>query len=159
MNDEQPLKSMLRDSGFIILIAIVIVAALSGYAASVLTKRVSYPNNGSFQTLNMTLWNNSQLSIALTGINWNQLPSTPANYTRPIYVHNAGNVPFTIAVSNNNYSPAGLDSMINVSWNYTGSTIIPNATLEVSVTLQVLTASSYPATWSFTTNIDATQVV
>jgi hypothetical protein len=62
-------------------------------------------------------------------------------------IRNEGNLAVTLSKTLANCNPSSLQSYLTLNWNYGGQTIIPSATLAVTLSLTV--ASNTPATSSF----------
>ena len=83
---------------------------------------------GAFRDINCT--------SRVTEINWGLVePGYHVNAT--IYLRNEGNVPITLSLETENWSPSNASNYITLSWDYAGPTVDPGAVMKVNLTLAV----------------------
>jgi len=88
----------------------------------------------------------------LTSITWGSI-EPGGSVVRTCYVKNTGNTQITLAMSTQDWAPAGVSSQISVVWDREGVAVGPGQVILASLTLSVLPSA---AGASFSFNIKTT---
>lgn len=134
-------------------IGAVVVIALMGLMVSALgalvaTRTIS--SSGSITAVGVGAYSNSGCTTALSAISWGTLnPGNVTTYT--MYVKNTGNVPVTLNMTVNSWSPSSASSYIKLTWNQEKSVLTAGQVVTAVLTLSV--SSSISNVTSFSNNI------
>ena len=105
-------------------------------------------NRAAIKAVNVNLYQDPALTVPLTEINWGVLePGEEKNHTA--YVTNESNVPVTLFLSTENWSPLNASSFVALTWDYDGQPIAVGGFVEATFTLAVDPAISGIETFSF----------
>jgi hypothetical protein len=136
------------------LIAVVIVVIAIAVAASFLvvggiittTRRIH--GQGAIKAVGVEVYKDPALTVPLTEINWGTVePGKEKNHT--VYFKNESNVPITLFLSTDNWSPANASNFIALTWDYAGQLLEVDGALQVTLTLAVDPAISGIVDFSF----------
>jgi hypothetical protein len=84
-------------------------------ALAVIQPSTTVTHNGTIQTLNVSVFQDSACTQALSALSWGTLkPGSSAN--RTIYVKNTGNVPVTLNMTVTTWTPSAASSYITLTW-------------------------------------------
>jgi len=135
------------------LVAAIAVAIVVSFAAGFFVKasmehsrRIT--NQAAIKAVNVNLYQDPALTVPLTEINWGVLePGEEKNHTA--YITNESNVPVTLVLSAENWSPLNASSFVALTWDYDGQPIAVGGFVEATFTLAVDPAISGIETFSF----------
>jgi archaellum component FlaG (FlaF/FlaG flagellin family) len=139
-------------------IAAVLAIAVTGLMVSALgalyTTRPIY-NTGTITAVNVGVYTTIDCTTELTTIPWGTLnPGNVTTYT--MYVKNTGNVPVTLNMTVNNWSPLAASSYITLTWNQETTVLSPNQVVTAVLTLSVSSSISGVSNFSFNVTITGT---
>lgn len=109
-------------------------------------------NLGQVTTFNVEAYQDPECTLPLTQIDWGVI-SPNTNKTALCYLHNEGNTPITLAMNTSDYAPANFQAYSEVSWDYNGAAINPNATLTTHISLRIFDNITGIQQFSFSINI------
>jgi len=120
--------------------ALLLVAALIGVATAAsigLTQR-RIPSRGTIyiKVLGVEAYWDPECTSTVTEIEWGVLEPSDS-VSKVIYVQNTGNAAVVLSMAAENWSPIEAGAYITVTWDAEGSTLDVNATLMISITLNV----------------------
>jgi hypothetical protein len=120
-----------------IALAIGLVLANINSIYGLLSTTLNFGNSGIIATANLGIYSDSQCLNKVTSINWGTLdPGISKNVT--IYVNNTGNVPITLSLSTQDWTPQNVGTNLTLTWNYvTGTVIQPKQVTATILTLKV----------------------
>jgi hypothetical protein len=119
----------------IALTVLAVVLAATTYAAINVNQNVS--SNGSISTSpNIGVYSDSACTTAITSINWGSLSAADSS-TYTVYVKNTGTASMTLSMTVSNWSPAGADTYLTVSWNQQGTELSAGQSVAAIITLTV----------------------
>jgi len=135
------------------LVAAVAIALAVSFAAGVFvgaivesSRRIS--NEAAIKAVNVGVYEDPALTVPLTKIVWGVLePGEQKNYTA--YIKNESNVPLTLALTTENWSPLNASSFVALTWNHNGQLLEVDEFVEVTFTLAVDPAISGIKTFNF----------
>ena len=95
---------------------------------------LTLPTIGTIKTIGVEVYWDSNLQNKTEIIDWNTVwPGTTKNAT--LYIRNVSNVKTTLHLNTSNIDPANISEYLNLSWNYDGSPLNPNETIQVTLFL------------------------
>jgi hypothetical protein len=134
----------------VFLAVLAIVLLLSFSAVGLLSVSQSLTSSGTISTANVSVFSDSACTIPLSSISWGMI-SPGASVSKTIYILNTGNIPLTLTMTTNGWSPSQASSSISLSWNRENSVL--NAGQSIDATLTLVVASSISGITSFSVNI------
>jgi len=135
------------------LIAAVAIAIAVSFSAGFLvgavmerSRRIS--NQAAIKAVGVGVYQDPALTVPLTEINWGVLePGEEMNHTA--YIENESNVPITLVLTTDNWSPMNASNFITLTWDYDGQSVAIGGFVEAIFTLAVDPAISGIETFSF----------
>jgi hypothetical protein len=139
------------------IIALVITAlALTLTTAAVLSSSQNVPLNGTINTVNLGVYSDSACSQTVTSLNVGTLnPGGTANQT--VYVKNTGNVPETLTMTTNNWTPTNAPTYLTLSWNQQNNVLAAGASIQATLTLTAASNTGSLTTFSCDVTLTGTQ--
>ena len=139
-----------------VIAAIVMITVMMTNALSLLQSSAPLTHNGTIETLNVGVFQDSACTQSLSTLNWGTLrPGTSAN--RTIYVKNTGNVPVTLNMTLTSWNPSAAASYITLTWNRQGTILSQgnsiSALLVLSVSANVNGITSFACTTFIAGNV------
>jgi hypothetical protein len=133
-------------------IAIMTLTLLSGFlfveVMSAVQTSLTIANSGTISTVGVGVYYNSACTNRTGSIDWGLLaPGGQKSVT--VYVRNEGTAAVTLTQSASNWNPSTASSYLSLSWSYSGQTISPGASLQVTLTLAVSPSISGVSGYSF----------
>lgn len=121
---------------------------LVGVATGVfLTQRV-ITNVATIKTVGVGVYEDADCTLPLTQIDWGILePGTAKSFGA--YLRNESNVPISLNMTTQKWSPPGAESFISVSWDQESNTLEVNQVVSVTFTLSVSADISGFTSFSF----------
>lgn len=134
------------------LIALVAIAMAITFAAGFLvgatTNMQRIGNQAAIKAVGVGVYQDPVLTVPLTEINWGILePGEEKNHTA--YIKNESNVPITLVLSTDNWSPANASNFITLTWDYDEQPLGVDEFVKVIFTLAVDPAISGIVDFSF----------
>jgi len=122
------------------MMALLLVVALIGVATAAsigLTQR-RIPSRGTIyiKVLGVEAYWDPECTSTVTEIDWGVLEPSDS-VSKVIYVRNTGNAAVVLSMTTENWSPTEAGTYITVTWDAEGSTLDVNATLMITITLNV----------------------
>jgi hypothetical protein len=141
----------------IAIIALVITAlALTLTTAAVLSSSQNVPLNGTINTVNLGVYSDSACTQTVTSLNVGTLnPGGTANQT--VYVKNTGNVPETLTMTTNNWTPTNAPTYLTLSWNQQNNVLAAGASIQATLTLTAASNTGSLTTFSCDVTLTGTQ--
>jgi len=133
---------------------IVVVAAVAFLAGSVLTFAVMQwtrriPASATVKTIGIGVYTDPDCTVPVTEIAWGMVePGEEKNVS--VYIKNDSNVPVTLTMHTEDWSPAIASSFIHFSWDYDGEEIPLDGSKPVVFVLTVDTDISGVESFAFT---------
>jgi len=119
-----------------VIAAIVMITVMMTNALSLLQSSAPLTHNGTIETLNVGVFQDSACTQSLSTLNWGTLrPGTSAN--RTIYVKNTGNVPVTLNMTLTSWYPSAAASYITLTWNRQGTILSHGNSISALLVLSV----------------------
>jgi hypothetical protein len=85
---------------------------------------------------NLTIFADAACTKQISTVQWGTLqPSGSA--TMALFIKNSGNMPLTLTLTENNWSPATAQNYLTLSWNQENTKIQPGASQTVTITINV----------------------
>lgn len=137
--------------------AVVIIALMglmvSALGALVATRTIS--NSGNITAVGVGVYSNSGCTTVLSAISWGTLnPGNVTTYT--MYVKNTGNVPVTLNMTVNSWTPSSASCYITLTWNQEKSVLAASQVVAAVLTLSVSSSISNVTSFSFNIIITGT---
>jgi hypothetical protein len=137
------------------LLAAVLIPLLVAVAAALLSKTVVIRNYAAVKTIGVEAYWDYNATNPCIEINWGLLdPGESVNKT--IYVKSVSNVPSTLNMTTQNWSPSNASNYIKLTWDSEGKTILPHEIIPVTLLMKVETTISGIENFSFDIIISAT---
>ena len=137
-----------------------IVVAIAGIlltltTAGLLSSQQNVPSSGHITAINVGVYTNSGCSTNCTSINWGNVnPSSTASYA--VYLKNIGNTAETLNLITSNWSPAGANSAILLSWDRENYVLAAGSSVQATITLTVSSNPGSITNFSFTITVTGT---
>jgi hypothetical protein len=129
-----------------IALAVSVVAGLFVGAVTQYSRRIS--NRAAIKAVGVGVYQDPALTVHLTEIDWGVLEAgEEKNHTA--YVKNESNVPVTLFLNTENWSPVNASALITVTWDYDGHLVDVDGVIEVTFTLAVEPSISGIKTFTF----------
>ena len=101
----------------IAVIALTITAlALTLTTAAVLSTNQTVPLNGTINAVNLGVYSDSACTQTVTALNVGTL-NPGGTATQTVYIKNTGNIPETLTMTTNNWTPTNASSSLTLTWN------------------------------------------
>ena len=124
-----------------------LIGSFVTYALLQYSARVS--STATLKAVGVGVYKDVNCTVSLTAINWGMLePGQSINYSA--YVKNLSNVPITLSMYTEGWSPTNATNYISLSWIITGQQLAVGAVAPVTFTLNVSQAIQGIQTFSFT---------
>ena len=140
-------------------VAITVIATIIGLlsttviVSSLLSANQRIQGSGVINSINVSVYSDSQLSNIASAINWGAL-SPGETITKTVYIQNTGNIPLTLSLGTEDWTPTGTDTHISLAWNYNGAVLESNQA--VSVTLSLIISENIQGVTGFNFDIIVT---
>ena len=136
------------------LVAAICIAIAASFAAGffvngIITERSRrISNQAAIKAVGVGVYQDPSLKVPLTEINWGVLePGEEKNHTA--HIKNESNVPITLVLTTENWSPLNASSFVALIWDYDGQLLEVDSFVEVVFTLAVDPAISGIDAFSF----------
>ena len=80
-----------------------------------------------------------------------------ASATQTIYIKNTGNVPETLTMTTNNWTPTGADTYLTLTWNRQTTILNAGASIQATLTLTAAANTGTLTTFSCDVTLTGTQ--
>ena len=143
-------------------VPLVILLTIIAFALSSTTMaraKSNIPLSGTITTSPyMGVYSDSTCKIYTTAVNWGNMEAG-GSYTKTFYVKNTSARTMTLGLAAINWSPAGADTYITVSWNQEGTQLSAGQSVAATITLAVSTNITGTSSFSNTITISGTEHV
>jgi hypothetical protein len=140
------------EQSFLRIFALVAVLAfLAGSATTFAlmhwTQRI--PNLATLKVVGIGVYEDPGCTVSVAQIEWGMVePEDRATFDT--YIKNESNVPITLTIYTEDWSPANASNFISLSWDYNGSEILVDDSIPVAFVLNVDPATAGIDSFSFT---------
>ena len=111
------------------------------------TRRI--PTSAILKTVGIGIYKDVNFTVSVTEIDWGTVePGEAKNFSA--YIKNESNVPITLTMHIEDWSPTNASSFISLSWNYSESEIPVDGSIPVTFVLNVDPATAGIDAFSFT---------
>lgn len=111
------------------------------------TRRI--PSIATLKVVGVGVYEDAACTVEVTQIDWGILEPGDT-VTVEGYIKNLSNVPITMTLQTEDWSPVNASNFISLSWDYDGSKIPVDSSIPVTLTLDVDAATSGISSFSFT---------
>jgi len=134
-----------------ILALAVVLALLAGSALTfaVMQWTRHIPSLATLKVVGVGVYKDVNFTVSVTEIDWGVV-EPGENKSFSVYIKNESNVPITLTMQTEDWSPATASSFINFSWDYNGSEIPVDGSIPVTFVLNVDPATAGFDAFSFT---------
>jgi hypothetical protein len=116
--------------------AIIIITVMMTNALSLIQSSAPLTHNGTIETLNVSVFQDSACTQSLSTLNWGKLrPGSSVN--RTIYVKNTGNAAVTLNMTVTSWSPTAAASYITLTWNRQGTILSEGNSVSALLVLSI----------------------
>jgi hypothetical protein len=116
-------------------VALVITAlALTLTTVAVLSSNQTVPLSGTINAVNLGVYTDNACTIPATSLNVGTL-NPGGTATQTVYIKNTGNVPETLTMTTNNWTPSGAGSSLTLSWNRQNTVLNAGSSIQATLTL------------------------
>jgi hypothetical protein len=123
-----------------------LLGSVSTFAVMEWTQRVY--NVAKVKVVGVGIYKDLNFTVSVTQIDWGMIePGESKNFSA--YIVNESNVPMTLMIRTENWTPLNASSFMTLSWDYDGTIIDVDGSVPVTLTLQVAQAVSGIETFSF----------
>ena len=131
-----------------LIIAMAITFAAGFLVGAITTNMQRIGNQAAIKAVGVAVYQDPALTLPLTEINWGILePGEEKNHTA--YIKNESNVPITLVLITENWSPLNASSFVALTWDYDVQLLGVDGFIEVTFTLAVDPAISGIDAFSF----------
>ncbi len=139
------------------IIALAITAlALTLTTAAILSSNQTVPLNGTINAVNLGVYSDSACTQTVTSLNVGTL-NPGGTATQTVYVKNTGNVPETLTMTTNNWTPSGAGSSLTLTWNRQNTVLTAGASIQATLTLTAAANTGTITTFSCDVTLTGTQ--
>jgi hypothetical protein len=119
-----------------------VLVAIYGVSTAINTVSITASGKGSVSMLNVMLYANADKTIIAKNLDWTELnnnhPISPnSEVSTIIYATNEGNTPISLLLRTEDWIPTICTEFVRLNWNYNGQLLPPNASMPITLTLQV----------------------
>jgi len=139
-------QKFLRIVALSILLSLVAGSAVT-FAVMQWTRRI--PSTAALKVLGIGVYKDVNFTVSVTEIDWGII-EPGENKSFNAYIKNESNVPITLTMQTEDWSPATASSFIDFSWDYSGTEISVDGSIPVTFVLTVDPATSGIDVFSFT---------
>jgi len=131
---------------FIALAVAFLLGSVSTFAVMEWSQRVH--NVARVKVVGVGIYKDINFTVSVTEIDWGIIePGESKNFSA--YIVNESNVPLTLTIRTENWSPLNASSFMTLSWDYNGTQISVGGSVPVTLTLQVAQTVSGIESFSF----------
>jgi hypothetical protein len=131
------LMATTRSSKYLAIALTVLAVVLTATTYAAINVNQNMTSSGSITTSpNIGVYSDSACTTSITSINWGSL-SAGDSTTHTVYVKNTGTASMTLSMIANNWSPAGADTYLTISWNQQGTELSAGQSVTAIITLTV----------------------
>jgi hypothetical protein len=138
-------------------IALVITAlALTVTTAALLSANQTVPLNGTINAVNLGVYSDNGCTQICTALNVGTL-SPGGTATQTVYIKNTGNIPETLTMTANNWSPTSASSSLTLTWNRQNTVLNAGQSIQATLTLTAAANTGTLTTFSCDVTLTGTQ--
>lgn len=123
------------------------VGVAGTFAVMQWTRRI--PSSAALKVLGIGVYKDVNFTVSVTEINWG-IVEPGENKSFSAYILNESNVPVTLTMHTEDWTPGNASSFISLLWDYDGSEIPVDGSIPVTFVLTLDPATSGIDTFSFT---------
>lgn len=139
-------QSFVRIVALAAVVAFVAGSALT-FAVMQWTRRI--PSLATLKVVGVGVYKDVDCTVSVTQINWGMIePGDMVAFDA--YIKNESNVPITLTMHTEDWSPVNSSSFISLSWDYSGTEILVDGSIPVTLVLNVDPATAGISSFSFT---------
>jgi hypothetical protein len=139
------------------LIALLVTAiALTATTAAVLSASQTVPLNGTISAVNLGIYSDSECTQTVTALDVGTL-NQGSTATQTVYVKNTGNVPETLTMTTNNWTPTGASSALTLTWNQQNTVLPAGQSIQATLTLTAAANTGSLTTFACDVTLTGTQ--
>ena len=140
-----------------VIIALTITAlALTLTTAAVLSTNQTVPLNGTINAVNLGVYSDSACTQTVTALNVGTL-NPGGTATQTVYVKNTGNIPETLTMTTNNWTPTNAPTYLTLSWNRQNTVLNAGSSIQATLTLTAASNTGSLTTFSCDVTLTGTQ--
>ena len=129
-------------------IALAVSFAAGFFVGGIMERSRRISNRAAIKAVGVGVYQDLELTVPLTEIDWGILePGQEKNQSG--YIRNESNVPVTLFLTTENWSPLNTSSFVALTWDYDGQLLEVDGFVEVTFTLAVDPAISGIKAFSF----------
>ena len=141
----------------IAIIALTITAlALTLTTAAVLSTSQNVSFGGTINAVNLGVYSDSACTQTVTSLNVGTL-NPGGTGTQTIYIKNTGNIPETLTMTTNNWTPTNASSSLTLNWNRQNTVLNAQASIQATLTLTAASNTGSLTTFSCDITLTGTQ--
>jgi hypothetical protein len=129
---------------------------LAAATAAVLSANQTVPLNGTINAVNLGVFSDSACSQTTTALNVGTI-SPGGTATQTIYIKNIGNIPETLTMTTNNWTPSSASSLLTLTWNRQNTVLNATQSIQATLTLTAAANTGSLSTFSCDVTISGTQ--
>ncbi len=138
-------------------IALTIVGILlTVTTAALLSTNQTVPLNGTINAVNLGVYSDSQCTQPATALNVGTL-NPGGTATQTVYIKNTGNIPETLTITTNNWTPSGAGSSLTLTWNRQSTVLNAGSSIQAILTLTAASNTGSLTTFSCSVTLTGTQ--
>jgi hypothetical protein len=139
-----------------IIILTVVAFSLIASTLAVITVNQSVTSSGTITTSpNIGVYSDSGCTNNMTAVNWGTI-AAGGTATQTVYVKNTGTGTISLNLATSNWSPAGANTYITITWNQQGTQLSAGQSTSATVTLSVSSSITGITNFSNTITISGT---
>lgn len=114
-------------------------------------------NQGNVNAVGVGVYSEASCTNEISSINWGYLePGSTKNFT--IYIRNEGNIPITLNLTTDKWTPVSTSTYISLRWNREASQVAANSVVEAALTLLVSSDIAEITNFTFDAIITGTEL-
>jgi hypothetical protein len=140
----------------IVIILIVVALSLIASTVAVITVNQSVTSSGTITTSpNIGVYSDSGCTNNMTTVNWGNIAAGGTS-SQTVYVKNTGTGTMNLNLATSNWSPAGANTYITITWNQQGTQLTAGQSTSATITLSVSSSITGITNFSNTITISGT---
>jgi uncharacterized membrane protein len=117
-----------------VIILATVAIALTATTIAALSSSRTVPITGSISAVNVGVYTDSACTQVCTSLNTGTLEAG-SSVTQTVYIKNTGNVPETLTMTVNNWTPTNANTYLTLTWNRQNTQLSAGATTQATLTL------------------------
>jgi hypothetical protein len=150
------MQTSTKKSKILIIAAIISALTLTATTAAVLSTSQNVPLTGTINAVNLGVYSDSGCTQTVTSLNVGTL-NPGGTATQTIYIKNTGNVPETLTMTTNNWTPTNASSSLTLTWNRQNTSLNAGNSTQAILTLTAAANTGTLTTFSCDVTLTGTQ--